>query len=692
MWDDRRGASRTDVSQCEATAQQAGAMSLVLARIWRGLWLLAVGAVLCLSLAGRAAYADDTPTFLPPEQAFAFGAQMHGKDQVDVRLRIADGYYLYRSQFKFALSPDRGVTLGAPVFPAGTIRFDPTFNRNEEVYFRAVDVLVPVAGVSGDTGASVTLTVTSQGCAVAGVCYPPAQHTVQLRRDTQGAWTVTLINGQPPELANAAAQGRSLSWKTLFDANDVGLASVLGGLSVPMAVALFFALGILLALTPCVLPMVPILANLVAGGTRAGTSRWRGLALAAMYVLGMSLVYTALGVAAGLSGAGLAAWLQQPWVLTLFALLLTLLALASFGAFTLQTSSGWQSGLTALSMRLRGGRVLGVFVMGAISALIVGPCVAAPLAGVLLYISQTGNAVFGALALFALAWGMGVPLLLVGAACGAWLPRVGPWMASVRRLFGVLLLATAWWMVLPLIAPAPFQMGWAALAMLAAVLLGAFEPLESLRMVRVLRKTAGLLVAAAAVWLLWSALGGTPSSLGLSSATGADPSASRASVDTNGPATDAPALAFEPIHSVAQLDAALAAAHAPVMLDFYADWCVSCREMERFTYPNPDVYARMAKFVRLRADVTANDADDRALLRRFHLFGPPGVIFFTPDGNEAVAQRVVGYTKAPTFTRMLDAVLAQSPTSAPTRPAGASSSLPSVPPVTPSPWLLQPKS
>jgi thiol:disulfide interchange protein DsbD len=452
----------------------------------------------------------------------------------------------------------------------------------------------------------------------------------------------------------AAVTGQSAGGLTaLANADDIGLAGAIGGLGWLKTAGVFLVLGVLLSLTPCVLPMIPILSSIVLGNRPAGPpSRWAGFGLAAAYVLGMSVVYTALGVAAGLSGAGLAAWLQAPWLLGLFAVLLAVLALAMFDVFTFQAPAALQAGLSARAARIPGGRATGALVMGAVSALIVGPCVAAPLAGALLYISQTGDVVLGGSALFALAWGMGVPLLLVGASAGALLPRAGAWMDGVKRLFGMLLLATAWWMLIPLL-PIWVQMaGWAFLAIVGAVMLRAFEALPpSAGAGRMFAKGLGLLLALVAVAQLVGAASGSREVL--------RPLAQLVARQPAGTVAQAAVLPpFTPVRSLAELQQQVANAGRPALLDFYADWCVSCREMEKFTFSDPAVAERMARMTLLRADVTANNEDDRALLKRFRLFGPPGIMFFDAEGHLLTDTRVIGFQDATAFRAVLDRVVA----------------------------------
>ncbi|AVG42240.1 protein-disulfide reductase DsbD [Achromobacter insolitus] len=606
---------------------------------------LALLAMLLLLLGWQTA-ARAEAEFLEPEKAFIFSAEMVAPETLELRYRVAPGYYMYRERFGITISPIGAATLGDAVYPKGEVKYDPTFEKDMEVFHQDVVIRVPVAA----GGQPFTLTVTAQGCADAGLCYPPMDSSVKLT-PVAGGYALAGPGGAAAAATDASSASGGLG--ALVNAGDTGLADALGGLGWVKTAGVFLVLGLLLAFTPCVLPMIPILSSIVLGGAaQAKPSRGRGLALAATYVLGMSVVYTALGVAAGLSGAGLAAWLQTPWILSLFAILLAVLALAMFDAFTFQMPAGIQGWLSQRSARIPGGRYTGALVMGALSALIVGPCVAAPLAGALLYISQTGDVVLGGSALFAMAWGMGVPLLIVGASSGALLPKAGPWMDGVKRLFGMLLLATAWWMLIPVVPTGVQMTGWAFLAVVAAVMLRAFDALpEGAGSARMFGKGVGLLLAlAAAAWLIGAASGGRDVLQPLSHL------AARADAPA-GVAANSGEVHFTRVRNNAELDALLAQSRQPVMLDFYADWCVSCREMERFTFTDPGVAQRMAGMLLVQADVTANNADDRALLKRFRLFGPPGIMFFEPGGKELPDARVVGFQDAKRFTESLDKVL-----------------------------------
>lgn len=392
--------------------------------------------------------------------------------------------------------------------------------------------------------------------------------------------------------------------------------------------------------------MIPILSGIIAGQGRHAT-KMRGFALSLAYVLGMALTYAAVGIAAGLSGTLLSAALQNAWVLGAFSLIFVVLSLSMFGLYDLQLPVALQSKLAHESGQLKGGSFAGVFLMGALSSVIVGPCVAAPLAGALLYIGQTGDAVFGGVALFVMALGMGAPLIAVGIAGGSLLPKAGAWMDNVKKTFGVLLLATALWLVSPVISDFAAMLGWAMLFSISAIYLHAIDPLPvNAKGWQRFWKGIGLLMLLTGAALLIGALAGNR-----------DPLQPLAGLRGSANAAENTALPFTPVRSVAELEARLANSDRPVMLDFYADWCVSCKEMEKFTFSDPAVRGVLAGFTLLKADVTANNDDDKELLARFKLFGPPGIIFFDTRGQEISGQRVVGYQDAERFSATLRQVL-----------------------------------
>ncbi|MFB1028479.1 MAG: protein-disulfide reductase DsbD, partial [Thauera sp.] len=406
-----------------------------------------------------------------------------------------------------------------------------------------------------------------------------------------------------------------------------------------------FRVGQKAAFTPCTFPMIPILSGIIVGqGNKV--SHMRAFVLSLAYVLGMAATYALAGVAAGMTGTMLSAALQNVWVLSAFALLFVLLSLSMFGFYELQLPSALQSRLADTASHGKGGHLGGVTLMGVLSALIVGPCVAAPLAGALLYIAQTGDAVLGGWALFAMGLGMGAPLLAVGVASRSLLPKVGPWMEGVKKAFGVMLLAVALWMITPVIPALAMMLGWAALLLFSAIFLHAIDPLPpQAKGWQRFWKGVGVVLLLAGAAILVGALAGSRDPLQPLSVLRAQAAA----------AVNVPQ--FEKVDSIAALDARLAQTDRPVLLDFYADWCVSCKEMERFTFSDAAVAERMGRMLLLKADVTANTDEHKALLKRFGLFGPPGIIFFDGRGKELEGMRVVGFMKAEPFATVLDRAL-----------------------------------
>lgn len=587
---------------------------------------------------------------LPPDQAFQAAVSAQDADTLIARMTPADNYYLYRSRIKFSIEGPPGITIARVSLPPGELKEDPTFGK-EEVYYHPIDAVIHIkrAGIAADR---VVLHASYQGCNVPlGVCYPPIEKTftvVLAAAGLSGNAPAALASRTVDSRTNAAAASGSAVDPT--DADGISRLFVQHGLWT--VAAAFFGFGLLLAFTPCMLPMIPILSGIIVGRGQQVT-RGRAFALSLVYVLAMAVTYALAGVAAGLAGTLLSSYLQNAWVLGGFAAIFVLLALSMFGLYELQLPASLQTRLAGAAGQTTGGRVAGVFLMGMLSALIVGPCVAAPLAGALLYIGRTHDMALGGLALFSLAIGMGVPLLAIGTAAGALLPRAGAWMTSVQRLFGVLLLAVAIYLVSPVIPALAQMLLWALLLIVAAIYLHAIDPLPvAAPGYRRLGKGVGVIALVTGVALLIGALSGSR-----------DPLQPLAGLRGNAAAGDAKAAApasadsmFVPVHSVAEFDAQLQAAHGRyVMLDFWAEWCVSCKEMDRFTFGDPKVQARLKDVLLLRADVTANSADDQALLKRFALFGPPGIIFFDRQGKET-GHRVIGFMDADQFIRRLDQI------------------------------------
>lgn len=561
---------------------------------------------------------------LDPELAYRFSARLIDEKTIEAKWQVAPEYYLYKEKIAFTAEPET-VRLGPPELPKGQEKEDEFFGRVEILRGEVIARIPLLAGAP-----PLTLKAASQGCWDGGVCYPPMTQEAKL-----------VLASDAPVAAPASAP--------LVPAETGGdesgrIARLLAGAGFWLAVASFFGFGLLLSLTPCVFPMIPILSGIIVQHGHA-LSHARAFWLSLAYVLGMAVTYAAVGVFAGLSGTLLSNALQNAWVLGAFALVFVVLAFSMFGFFELQMPAAWQSRLSESANR-QGGSFFAIAAMGALSALIMGPCVAAPLAGALLYIAATRDAWLGGVALFALGLGMGAPLLLVGTFSRTLLPKPGPWMEGVKKFFGVVMLAVALWLVSPVLPAWIVMLGWALLAIVPAIYLSALDPLP----------------AHAGGWhRLWKGLGivlllyGAALFVGLLAGS-RDPLQPLAGLKLAGAAQGAvpSAPAFARIQNVAELDARLAATDRPVLLDFYADWCVSCKEMEKFTFADARVAMKMKEFLLLKADVTANSEADKALLKRFSLFGPPGIIFFDRQGREIANLRVVGFQPAEEFLRTLD--------------------------------------
>jgi thiol:disulfide interchange protein DsbD len=589
--------------------------------------------------------------FLPPEQAFAASATQGDAHTLQLKWKIADGYYMYRDRLK--LHVDGNGRTPALTLPAAESKFDPNFGATMQVYHRQLQGAVDWAGEPPKS-----VTIEYQGCAEGGLCYPPQflhldaapGGAPQLRPvDEPLPAEQQVVQASPVPAAASASDGPRTTRAapaTAAAAPDAFSTTLAGGNLLKTAVV-FWIGGLLLSLTPCVLPMVPILSTLIAG-QGAGTGRKRGFWLSLSYVLGMALVYAALGVAAGLAGQGLAAALQNPWVLASFATVLAVLSLSMFGVYELQMPARIQERVIGWSNRIGGGAVVPVFVMGGLSALVVGPCVAAPLAGALIYISQSHDVVVGGVALLFLALGMGVPLLVVGASADMLLPRAGAWMESVKHVFGVVLLGTALWIVSPVLQVQVQMLLWALVALVGALVLGGVQPRNQPAPIRIIGLAC---TAVAAALFVGAASGGTSV---LQPLAHLQPVSAPAGQQT--PARDALQVRTVSSDALDRELAALGSEHRPAMIDLYADWCVACKEFEEFTFSNPGVRSRLQRggVQVLRVDVTANSESDRQLLKRFTLFGPPAVIFAAGPGGKQVLHKVVGFEDAAAFQVSLD--------------------------------------
>ena len=576
---------------------------------------------------------------LEPEKAFRLSARAIDATTVEVRFDIARGYYMYRDKFAFAAEP-ADVKLGPAVFPKGETKKDEFFGLME-TYRKQVAVTLPVEG----DAEKLKLAVTSQGCADIGVCYPPQVQTVEVKLAALSSGGASAA----PPISSAQFGGREVRGEPGIVSDEARFEQALISGNFLLMLAVFFGAGILLAFTPCVLPMVPILSGIIIGEGRA-IAKAHAFALSLTYVLGMALTYTVIGILAALSGTLLSATLQNPWVLGAFAAVFVALAASMFGFYELQLPAVFHSRVAAASQKLKGGEIAGVALMGVLSAAIVSPCVAAPLAGALLYISQTRDVALGGAALFSLALGMGVPLIAVGVTGGALLPKSGHWMKAVKKFFGFMLLGLAIWIVAPVIPAALHMLAWAALLIIGAMYLHALDPLpEHASGYARFWKGVGVIALLAGTALVIGALAGSRDVL--------QPLAGLRVAETVGApgASGGPAqgVRFERVSTVAELDARLKNVSQPVMLDFYADWCVSCKEMERFTFSDVKVKAELAQMVLLQVDVTKNSPEDQRLLKRYRLFGPPGIIFFDKGGREIPGLRVIGYQPADKFLHSL---------------------------------------
>ena len=579
--------------------------------------------LLCIAPAAHAdflSFGSKKPTFLPAEQAFGLSIEVCDKNALLANFKVTPGYYLYRDKLIFSLAGNKA-RIARVELPKGDTKNDPNFGQIE-VYHQSFQARIVLE--HADPTRPLTLNASYQGCSDKGLCYPPIEKQIVVE-------LAQFVCNSPAPAATASPENENTQIANVFKQGSFWL-----------IITFFFGAGLLLSLTPCVFPMIPILSGIIVGRGHKIT-HMHAFILSLTYVLGMAITYAIAGVAAGYSGNLLSNALQTPWVLGSFAALFVVLSLAMFGLYELQLPSALQSKLSDTSNKLHGGHLSGVFGMGALSAIIMGPCVAAPLAGALLYISQTHDAVLGGTALFVMALGMGVPLLIIGTSAGTLLPKAGPWMDAVKRFFGIVMLAMSIWIVMPVI-PVSVQMAlWAALLIFTAIYLHALDTLPpNARGTHKLGKAVGILALLLGAAYLIGALSGARDIL--------RPLGNIGRASAEAPAT----LRFERIKSSAELDARIAQANGKsVMLDFYADWCVSCKEMERFTFGDAAVQAELKNTVLLQADVTANSADDKALLQRFQLFGPPATLFFDKQGKEQGAFRVTGYQDAPQFLQSL---------------------------------------
>ncbi|WP_319380767.1 protein-disulfide reductase DsbD [Thiomicrorhabdus sp.] len=566
----------------------------------------------------------EEPELLDAEDAFRFAVDQSDAANIKLTWQIAHGYHLYQDKIKTKLL--KGDADLAPLsLPDAEQIDDPLFGKTA-VYHGDLQAELHIKQATSGS----EIQIEYQGCsAEAGVCYPPVRKTIRLDAVSAGS------TSEPA--ANTVSTGAE---PALSETDQI--ADTLKNSSVWIVIATFFLFGLLLAFTPCVFPMIPILSSIIVGQGDQLTTR-RAFIMSLVYVLAMSVTYTVAGVLAGLFGENLQAAFQNPWIIGSFSVIFILLAMSMFGFYELQLPSSLQSKLTNLSNKQQGGTLTGVAIMGFLSALIVGPCVAPPLAGALIYIGQTGDALLGGTALFAMSMGMGLPLLLLGTSAGKLLPRAGAWMDAVKAVFGVALIGVAIWMAERILPSEIVLLSWALLFIISAVYLGSFESTAEKSGWFKLFKGIGLTLFLYGALILAGLLGGSQNML----------QPLKVFQGGSGPqAAHEEHLAFQQIKSLNDLQQVLASGK-PVMLDFYADWCISCKEMEKFTFSDSKVQAALSGVTLIQADVTANDTIDKALMKHFNLIGPPAILFFDAQGQERKAQRVVGFKDAATFEQIV---------------------------------------
>ncbi len=567
---------------------------------------------------------NNADSFLTPDRAFQLKLTAVNAQNIQASFSVASGYYLYRDRIKFEIAAptqDGSTKIALVSLPTGEIKQDPTFGK-QTVYHHDFNANIQLAAPAAH---ALTINASYQGCSEKGLCYAPIKKSFTLNpslgtSNDNVADTTTTSNSQTAQLLKTG--------------------------NVWLIIAGFFVAGLFLAFTPCNYPMIPILSSIIVGSQsqQQKPSKLHAFGLSVAYVLGMALTYTVAGIAAALSGDLISQSLQNPWVLATTAMLFVVLALSMFDLYELQLPSSFETKMLQASNKLKGGEFLGVFVMGAISALIVSPCISAPLSGALIVIGQTHNILLGGVGLFALAIGMGVPLLLIGASAGRLLPKTGNWMNAVRNFFGVLMLAMAIWIISPVIAISVQLALWSALLIVTAVYLNALDNLPAhANNIMKLSKGMAVILLLLGVSLLIGALSGAKSVLqplsGISTSVAAVNATSKKST-----------LAFNRISTIAELEERLASTQGqPVMLDFYADWCVACKELEELTFSDYKVQAMLKNTLLLQVDVTENSDADKALLKRFGLYGPPGIIFFNGQGQELSSLKTVGFEDADRF-------------------------------------------
>ena len=564
------------------------------------------------------------PKFLMPEEAFQATAHLKKRCTINATIELGHDIYLYQSKVSAKIvEKNSGIIIDRLVLPEGVD------HDGEKVYLTSPSIDIALAKTRElDEIVPITLVLSYQGCSEQGLCYEPMETTFNFDIETSALVLKEATPAAPKKSPITVSETDQIT-QTFIEGN------------VPLILLTFFTFGLLLSLTPCIFPMIPILSSIIVAQGKNMNAR-RGFTLSLVYVLSMSVAYTIAGVLAGLFGGNIQIAMQNPWVISTFALLFVGLAVSMFGYFKIGLPTSWQTKLTKSSEKASSkGGYIGVAIMGFLSALIVGPCVAPPLAGALVYIGQSGNALLGGAALFVLSIGMGIPLLLIGTGAGKYMPRPGGWMDTVSHIFGVVMLAIAIWMLGRILPPTVSMLLWATLLIIVSIYLGALESLQgNHKGIKPFLKGVAIMMLAYGLILFYGALKGETNPLAPISAEA--PSALNEKT--------ASALAFKTIHSAEELDAILAESKGKkVMLDFYADWCSSCKELDAITFKDPAVIQSLNDYVLVRADVTADSEAEKALTKRFGLFGPPAMIFFDESGTVIQGGDLIGFKNAEDF-------------------------------------------
>ncbi|MDX1808101.1 MAG: protein-disulfide reductase DsbD [Sulfurospirillaceae bacterium] len=570
---------------------------------------------------------------LSPDEAFIVTAHRNA-DNILVNLKLGEDIYIYADKLKFDITKPLNVSIDKELTKPKPIK-----HQEFLVFEKNVNINIPLSVIKKHVSSgNFTLQVSYQGCSSQGVCYQPLSKT----------FSFNLASGN----TNIKKQDTTQSSTAKANISEEGkIAQSFSKKSIWLVLITFFGFGLLLSLTPCVFPMIPILSSVIVSQSSKSMNTKKAFFLSLIYVLAMSVAYTIAGILAGLFGANIQVALQNPWVISIFSLIFVLLSFSMFGFYELQMPSFIQSKLSKNSENSSKGGLIGVAIMGFLSALIVGPCVAAPLAGALVYIGQSGDALLGGLALFVMSLGMGVPLLIVGAGAGRFMPRPGIWMDTIKSIFGVLMLGVAIWMISRIVPPVFTMLLWMLLLLISSVYMGALEPLkENCSGWKKLFKGLGIVLFIYSVMLFVGAMKGSVNPL--------EPLYQSSAIIQQSNSNTSAESAFKRIKTLDELNTEIKNSKKPVFIDFYADWCVSCKEFQQYTFSNEAVKEKMKKFNLVQIDVTKNTADDKEILRRFNIFGPPAIVFFK-DNKELKSYKVVGFKDAKYFATHLDRVLSE---------------------------------